>query len=233
MSATQVGALLACGLNSRVTLSLMCLENKAEDFQSCILIKESGDVFQGKVMTVFFNLCRTLPVSYNRKNCRRKKSVRSTTQNPRDTRCMKIAIIQKMEVSSSFIKCQDHGIIGEPGDLAAQLGRFPLLAFSTVALHKFPGPGSNFILESGTTWKNTITEGTGKSQLFLRNAASVQRRNADTILHLEQFLFECVCSSVMLALVRAQRNKCWFMEQPFKNNFLQVCIQALKLAQLL
>lgn len=70
-------------------------------------------------MTVFFNLCRTLPVSYNRKNCRRKKSVRSTTQNPRDTRCMKIAIIQKMEVSSSFIKCQDHGIIGEAGDLAA------------------------------------------------------------------------------------------------------------------
>jgi len=52
----------------------------------------------GKVMSVLFHLCRTLPVSYNRKNCRKKKSGRSITQNPRDTQSMKIAITQKMEV---------------------------------------------------------------------------------------------------------------------------------------
>lgn len=49
-------------------------------------------------MSIFFHLCRTLPVSYNKKNCRKKKGARSTTQNPRDTQSMKTAITQKMEV---------------------------------------------------------------------------------------------------------------------------------------
>lgn len=49
-------------------------------------------------MSVSFHLCRTLPVFYNRKNCKKKKSGRSTTQNPRDTQAMKIAIMQKTEV---------------------------------------------------------------------------------------------------------------------------------------
>lgn len=112
-------------------------------------------------MSAFLHLFRTLPVSYNRKNCRKKKSARSTTQNPRDTQSMKIAIMQKMEVCFCQIKDQDHGSISEPGDLATAFRRFPLSyipAFGTVALHHFPGSGSDFILESGNIKKKKSGE---------------------------------------------------------------------------
>lgn len=55
-------------------------------------------------MSVFFHLCRILPVSFNRKNCKKKKSARSTTQSPRDTQAMKRATMQKMEVCFCKIK---------------------------------------------------------------------------------------------------------------------------------
>lgn len=68
-------------------------------------------------MSVFFHLCRILPVYFNRKNCRKKKSARSTTQSPRDTQAMKRAIMQKMEVCFCKMKGQDHGSVGGPGGL--------------------------------------------------------------------------------------------------------------------
>lgn len=74
-------------------------------------------LFSGDLVSVFFHLCRILPVSYNRKNCRKKKCARSTTQSPRDTHAMKRAIMQKMEVCFCKIKAQDHGNVGEPGGL--------------------------------------------------------------------------------------------------------------------
>lgn len=75
-------------------------------------LKNLEVLFSGDLMSVFFHLCRILPVSYNRKNCRKKKSARSTTQSPRDTQAMKRAIMQKMEVCFCKIKDQDHGSIG-------------------------------------------------------------------------------------------------------------------------
>lgn len=68
---------------------------------------------------------------------------------------------------------------------------------------------------------------------FCVKSVSVWGGNSDAIPHLHSKRNSSMCSSAMLAQLRVWRNKCWFMEQPFKNNSLQVCIQALKLAQML